>query len=92
MKILSWKFIFILATGAYVFAYEAFPRSIALNSVTKNVTLILQSCNNESCYLNGDWSRNFITLDHLLTKPNGEVVNFTFDDIKSLQIAPQTNN
>lgn len=89
MKHINWKFIIFLASAAYIFSSEVLPRFLAYNSVIKNVDLVLQSCKKEDCVITGDWSQDVITLENVLTKQNGEVINFKLEDIKLLKIPTQ---
>jgi len=89
MKVLTWKFIITLFAISYIFANSILPRIIAFNYVSKNITLVLEGCENEDCHIVGDWTKDVITLEQLITKQNGEVISFKLDDVKLIKVPPQ---
>lgn len=80
------KYILIFLVVAYLIFSDIWPRVNALSFEAKNVTLILDGCNDESCYLRGTWKKDPLTLNHILVQKDGSEIWFMMEDIQMLSV------
>ena len=83
------KYIVFFLVVAYLFINEILPRISALSYEAKDVTLVLQGCDSEECYLRGTWKRNPVTLNHILVKKDGTQIIFKIAEVKMLSVPSQ---
>ena len=86
------KYLIIFLVFVYLIINEVLPRISALSYQAKNVTLVLEGCENEECHLQGVWKKDPVTLNHILVLDNGSQVMFKMENIKMLSVPIQSVN
>ena len=77
---------------SYILATQLLPRYFALSYEAKNVTVVLQGCNDEDCEIKGTLKINPFTLEQFIVANDGSEKTFNYENVSMMVIPHQENS